>query len=336
MKLSTIFFWLNFFAGLTTIFLPQAALAHVGYVVSKSEMQRQAGHDFLFLLKPLAQPQYVFLMLGTIAVILLLYFLLKRSSFVSKWIVFIKERTKSYAELISWMLRLSLGIALIGAGTAQVFISPALPHFPHFSFIQIFLGFILLAGFLLAPATWFVVLLFLLALSNNFYLLGNADFFAASIVLLILANPKPGLDDLLGVPFLSPLKKLREFAPLILRIGIGGAMMFLAVYEKFLNPHLSAAVVESFHLTSVIPVSPEMWVLSAGLIEFIVGFALLVGLQTRLVAAIAFAVLTLSFFYFGEEVYSHVTLFGILSVLFVTGGGRWSFDSYYAKSDQNI
>lgn len=326
---------INFFIGLAAIFLPQAVLAHVGYVVSENEIQRQAGSDFSFLLKPLTQPFYLTLILGTIAVVLLLYFLLRRNSLVARRIAFIQERTKSYAELISWMLRLSLGIALIGAGTVQVFISPILSQFPQFSFIQILLGFLLLAGFLLAPAAWLVALLFLVALSKNLYLLGNADFLAASFALLILTNPKPGLDDLLDVPFWSPLKTLREFVPLILRVGVGGAMMFLAIYEKFLNPHLSATVVENFHLTSVIPVSPEVWVLSAGLIEFIVGLALLAGFQTRLVAAITFVVLSLSFFYFGEGVYSHITLFGVLSVLFVTGGGRWSIDSYYAKSTQS-
>lgn len=307
-------------------FFASTTYAHVGYVISESEIQKEAGSDFLFLLKPLTQPFYLALMLGMLAAVLLLYFLLRRSSFINSRIAFVQERAKSYTELVPWMLRLSLGITLIGAGTSGVFISPILSHFPHFAFIQIFLGFLLLAGFLLGPATWLVVALFLFALSKNFYLLGNADFFAASIALLILANPKPGLDDLLGVPFWSPLKKLREFVPLIFRTGIGGAMMFLAVYEKFLNPHFSAAVVQNFHLTSVIPVSPEMWVLSAGLIEFAVGLALLLGFQTRLVAAIAFAVLSLSFFYFGEEVSSHVTLFGVLSVLFVTGGGWYSIN----------
>lgn len=326
----------NFLAVASAILLPYAAFAHVGYVVSENEIRSKSGSDFLFLLKPLTQPLYIVLVFGTAAVVLLLYFLLQRSLFVMNRIAFVRERTKSYGELISWMLRLSLGVALIGAGTAEVFISPIVSHLPAFSFIQILLGFLLLTGFLLGPATWLAAILFLIALSKNFYLFGNADFFAASVALLILANPKPGIDDLLGVSFWSPLKTLREFMPFILRIGIGGAMMFLAVYEKFLNPHLSAAVVENFHLTSVIPVSSEMWVLSAGLIEFIVGIALLVGFQTRLVAAVAFAVLSLSFFYFGEEVYSHITLFGVLSVLFVTGGGQWSVDSYYAKPVENI
>jgi uncharacterized membrane protein YphA (DoxX/SURF4 family) len=105
-------------------------------------------------------------------------------------------------------------------------------------------------------------------------------------------------------------------------------MMFLAVYEKFLNPHLSEIVVYNYHLTSIIPVISEMWVLSAGIIEFLVGLFLFLGFKTRLTSAIAFIVFSLSFFYFGEEVYSHVTLFSVLSVLFVTGGVKLSIDNF--------
>ena len=69
-----------------------------------------------------------------------------------------------------------------------------------------------------------------------------------------------------------------------------------------------------------------MWVLSTGIIEFIIGLTLVLGAYTRLASAIAFAVLSLSFFYFGEDVASHITLFGILSVLFITQGGKVSVD----------
>ena len=153
-------------------------------------------------------------------------------------------------------------------------------------------------------------------------MLGNLDIAALAIGLLAVANPKPGIDDLLGIKLISPLKFLKTYVPLILRIGIGGAMMFLAVYEKMLNPHLSALVVQNYHLNSVIPVSEAMWVLAAGAIEFLVGFLLLIGHQTRLVVVVAFLVLSLSFFYFHEAVYSHVSLFATLSILFITGKGH--------------
>jgi uncharacterized membrane protein YphA (DoxX/SURF4 family) len=301
--------------GLSLFF--QVSLAHVGYVVSESERERFAGIDFDFLLRALKNPINVLLMFLTIAFVLLIYFLLKRSKLFMSYVDRIEEKAESYYELISWMLRLGLGIAFIGAGVAKVLISPVLPIFPPLPFLQILLGFFFLLGFLLTPTILLSIILYFLALSKNFYLLGNLEILASLIALLILSQPKPGLDDLLGIPSFSFLKSFKDFVPLILRIGIGGAMMFLAVYEKFLNPHLSEIVVHNYHLTSIIPVSPEMWVLSAGIIEFLVGLFLFLGFKTRLASAIAFVVLSLSFFYFGEEVYSHVTLFSVLSVLFV-------------------
>ena len=71
-----------------------------------------------------------------------------------------------------------------------------------------------------------------------------------------------------------------------------------------------------------------MWVLGAGLVELLVGFFLVIGFYTRLVAVIAFLVLSLSFFFFKEAVFSHVTLFGILSLILINGAGYLSIDSW--------
>jgi uncharacterized membrane protein YphA (DoxX/SURF4 family) len=313
---------------ITLFSLFQFSFSHVEYVVTEDERKRFAGIDFDFLLRSLKNPFNVLLMFLTIVLVLLIYFLLKRNKFFMNYVAHIEEKAESYYELISWMLRLGLGIAFIGAGVEKVLISPLLPISSPFPSLEILLGFLFLLGFLLTPTILLSIILYFLALSKNFYLLGNLEILASLIALLILSQPKPSLDDLLGIPSFSFLKSFKDFVPLILRIGIGGAMMFLAVYEKFLNPHLSEIVVHNYHLTSIIPVSPEMWVLSAGIIEFLVGLFLFLGFKTRLTSAVAFIVLSLSFFYFGEEVYSHVTLFSVLSVLFVTGGVKLSISNF--------
>ena len=76
-------------------------------------------------------------------------------------------------------------------------------------------------------------------------------------------------------------------------------------------------------MTAAIPVSGAMWVLSAGIIELAVGLLLIIGFRPRLVSAVAFLVLTASFFFFKEAVYSHITLFGTLSVVFASGGKKF-------------
>ncbi len=311
--------------------VPRPAAAHVGYVLSREEFARQSGTNWTFLLEPLNHATDVLIIVGTLCAAAVLYFgALRIKKLVSKFNQ-ITKKAESYHDLVPWMLRLGLGIALIGAGLNNSIISPVLSGFPEFREFEILLGFFLLLGFLTAPALWLTIGLFLSALFREPYILGNAEFLAAAIALIILAERRPGLDDLIDIPFFAPLTIAKKYAPFILRLGIGGAMTYLAIYEKFLNPQASALVVVKTHLTSVVPVSPNLWVLGAGLVEVAIGLALIAGFKTRLFAVLAFAVLSLSFFYFGEDVYSHITLFSVLSAVFVYGGGKLSIDENRAK-----
>lgn len=316
---------LSFFA----LFLPSITKAHVGYVVPKEQFDASLGQDFPFAFDALFHGENWVLMGSTIAVLLLLLFLSHKSYFIQNYIDRVTTHLRSYYEFIPWILRLSLGIALMGAGAKQVLISPVLQT-QVFGGIELIVGFLLLSGFLLLPATIFSIILFFKAISVDFYIIGNLDYFAIGIALLILQNAKPGIDDILGVPRLNS-EKLAPFVPFVLRVGIGFALIFLALFEKFLNPHLSEQVVNIYNLTSVINVPATMWIFSAGVIELIVGICLLLGFHTRLVSVIAFFVITTTFFYFKEDVFSHITLFGTLSVLFVTGGGKWSLDRLWYK-----
>ncbi|MCA9050447.1 MAG: DoxX family protein, partial [Planctomycetaceae bacterium] len=122
----------------------------------------------------------------------------------------------------------------------------------------------------------------------------------------------------------------------VLRLAMGFTMIWLAVTEKALNPRVSEAVVIDFGLESVIPVSSAMWVFSVGVIELAVGLVLVLGLFTRTFAFIAFVVLTLSFFYFKEDVAGHVTFFGTLLIMMITGAGQGSLDAWIANRTRGV
>lgn len=306
--------------------IAQTVYAHVRYLASDNEVALHGGADASFLLGAFSDPTNLMLMFLTVVIAGFLFVLVRYVPILGKELTHINTHADSYHDLITWMLRLSVGISLLGSGVAGNLVSPVVEASPQLATLQILLGFLILAGLLLAPALVVTILLYLLAVSTDIYVLGNLEFLMAAAAALILADRHPGVDDLLGIPSMLAFKKLRKWVPLLLRVGIGGAMIYLAVYEKFLNPHISELIVHEFALQGVIPVSVPMWVLSAGLIEFAVGVALLIGYRTRLTTAIAFAVLSLSFFYFGEDVSSHITLFGVLSVLLVTRGGKLSFD----------
>lgn len=311
---------------------PQAE-AHVRYLLEETEVKENIGLDIPFLLDALLNKTNISLMLWTLAGLILVTLLITQVKFFREKIKNMDERADSYTIFTPWMLRLSLGIALIGSGTAQTLISPVLEGFHSFATIQILLGFLIMAGFLVVPSAIIALGIYIFGVSVDWYVIGNLDFAAIALALIVLDNEKPGIDHLIGIPKISPLRRLQRFIPLILRIGIGSAMMFLAVYEKILNPHISEMIVMNFGLAEAIPVSASMWVVSTGIIEFVIGFTLFIGLFTRASSAIAFVILSLSFFYFGEDVSSHITLFGILAVLFITQGGAWSFDKKIFKTN---
>lgn len=316
----------KFLIFLGVLCAPLISLAHVGYVVGPEELPLYMGNDGAFLWSALSDSYNVILTLVVLALFILVYWIAHHNYFIEKYLKKIRAKIETYYEFIPWILRLSLGIALIGAGSAHTLISPLLPQMPHFALMQVVLGFMMLAGFLLTPVLIFTIVLFLFALLQDAYLIGNIEFIFGAFALLILGNDRPGLDDILMIP-VHKIESLKKYVPLVIRLGLGGAMIYLALFEKLFNPHISELVVTKFNLTSVIGVSPEMWVLAAGLIELLVGLFIFIGYHTRLTSAIAFLVITTTFFYFKEDVYSHVTLFGMLSVLFITGGGAMSADN---------
>lgn len=317
MRYAHLFIFLFFFS-LVSLFVS----AHVGYVLDKDMFHLSQGKDSAFLLAALQDPLNLFLIILTILIVVGAFEYLPRSSWFGHEFSFIRKQVHEYAEYVPWIARLGIGITLIGAGTHQVLISPFLSTHGLLSTVQIACGFFILAGFLVGPVTLIAGILFLIGLLGNFYILGNLDFLGLVLVILALHDEKPGVDDLLGIPFLPAFEKLKKYAPLLARLSVGIAMLFLAFYEKLLNPHTAAQVVEQYGLTSVVPVSTAMWVLGAGVVESIIGLALLFGYRTRTVSAIAMFVLSLSFFYFGEDVYSHVTLFATLSIIFIYGNEK--------------
>jgi uncharacterized membrane protein YphA (DoxX/SURF4 family) len=321
---------------LLTLFCISAkqTFAHVAYVVGKNVMRVKSGSDSAYLLTPLGNGSYIAIIIGTLIAVVVGAYILKKTPWGRRWVIGLDEKLRSYHELIPWIIRLSLGIALIGAGTAGVLVSPILTTHT-LGGIQILLGFLLMSGFLLTPTILATIGIFIYALTQDFYILGNLDFLALALGFLIFHSARPGIDDVLGISILKKIKINRHFLAPILRFGIGVGMIFLALYEKLLNPHFMELVVNQYNLHSVIPVTTQFWVLSTGLVELAIGICILIGWYTRAVSIIAVIVISLSFFYFKESVYSHITLFGTLSILAIEGSGILSIDTLKNKFKKN-
>lgn len=303
------------------------ASAHISYVLDDNEFTENIGGDPSFLTNSLFSFKFILITISVLVVVFILGLIFYKTKAIKKYVAHVLQKLNSYHEFIPWISRLALGISLIGAGVGQVLISPTLDNMGAYAGIQTLLGFFLLAGFALVPTIIATIILFFIALSKNFYLIGNLDFLGLALAVLVFHSARPGVDDILEISWMRFIKIPRKHLAVLVRVSVGIAMMFLALYEKILNPHLSEMVVYKYNLTSVINVEPAMWVLGAGIVEFVLGLIIFFGLYTRLASVISLFVLSLTFFYFKEAVYAHVTLFSILTVVAIEGGGRLSFDN---------
>jgi uncharacterized membrane protein YphA (DoxX/SURF4 family) len=266
----------------------------------------------------------------------------------------IRETLQSYRPYLPWMLRLAVGLPLVGAGFAGYLFSPSVPADARV--LQVSLGFLLLFGLATRPAAVVGLGAYLVALATSGPTLLLASEYVAGFLAIALVGPgQPSADMMIrrlvrtdGTiasrfrGLVTPQELLaragigQSAVPVVLRVFLGLNFLYLGVSQKWLQPDSALAVVAKYDLTSVVPVSPELWVFGAGLVEAGVGLAFLAGLFTRGTAAVAFVMLTTTLFGLPDDpVLAHITLFGLTSALLVTGAGRYSLDATVLPATRN-
>ena len=271
-------------------------------------------------------------------------------------IVILRETLATYSDLVPWMLRLSVGLPLVGSGFQGYLFAPTVTFAPAegplVRLVLIGVGFFLLFGMAtrLVAAAGLVVYLWALATRPDVVL--AFEYLPGFLAVFVLGGGRPSADDILqnvagtaGTLYgrVDPVHHLkarlddltapyRRYVPAILRVGMGLTFVYLGVTQKLGDPARSLQVVEKYDLTAVVPVDPGLWVLGAGLLEIVVGLALLVGLLTRASAATAFVLFTLTLFGLPDDpVLAHVTLFGMASAVFTLGAGPFSLDDVLSR-----
>jgi uncharacterized membrane protein YphA (DoxX/SURF4 family) len=317
--------------------------AHVDYVTEGPGDAREA---LVYALKTLSDPLTAALFVGGgLAVLVLVGGWLWRRPTVPDLVV-LRDTLAGYRDLVPWMLRLAMGLPLLGAGFAGYFFSPVVAV-PGSRLALILLGFLLLFGLATRASAAAALLIYLAGLSSDPTLVLAFEYVGGLVALVLLGGGRPSADHMLGrvggtegtlYNRVDPVHRLAErfrdavrpyerYAPTVIRVGTGLTFAYLGVAEKLLDPGRAALVVEKYDLTAVVPVSEGAWVLGAGLVEVAVGLAFVAGLLTRGTAALAFVVLTTTLFGLPDDpVLAHVTLFGLVSAVFTLGAGPLSLD----------
>ncbi len=309
-------------------------IAHVDYVTDPTDSPNPVG----FLLDTLGEP-------GNLAVIAVGALVL--GAILLAWARWrpgeaargrFIERADGYREYLPWIVRLSAGLVLIGSGLSRVRFLPTDEAGTLFALLLTGTGFLLLVGLAVRPAALVALGAYLVTFIGRPELVMMLDVAGALAVAAVLGPGRPSLDDLLRAAFprgpggraaTENLAQGRydDLVPLLVRLGLGGAFLASGIADKLLVYDQALAAVDRYDLTSVIPASPELWVVGAALVETSLGIAIVAGAFTRLGAVVGFAVLTLAMFALPDDpVVAHVSLFGLSSALVILGGGRWSLD----------
>lgn len=322
--------------------------AHVRYTTDSD-----AHVDTLSLLvEVLSVPLNAVLLAGggvAVAAIVVGYLLLQP---LRRDVTVFRRAVTQYRDLLPWLLRLSFGLPLVGAGFAGYFFSPAVvPTGELFVAVNRLLlvafGFFLLFGLGSRVVAFVALVVYLVGATYRPELVLAGEYVAGLVAIVLVGSGRPSADQILQTVaaadgtvygefdpfhraatwFTDRVEPYRAYVPTIVRLGLGLVFLLLGVGEKLLAPGPALAVVDKYHLTAVVPVDPGLWVLGAAFAEIALGIALLLGAFTRAVSIVALLMFTLTLFGLPDDpVLAHITLFGLASTLIVTGAGPFSVD----------
>ncbi len=315
---------------------------HVRYVVEEPE---SPGDAIAIAVSTLSEPvNAAIVAAGALAALATLIGYLRVRPF-GRDLTVLRLTLGSYHDLLPWLLRISLGMPLIGAGFRGYYFSPAVDI--EARIVLVGAGFLLLFGLATRVVAAITLLAYLVALPFEPELLLANEYVGGLLAIILLGSGRPSadhvfdrmantsgtvygrIDPIAGIAagFRERIAPLRSYLPTLVRATLGINFLFLGITQKLLQPAWAIAVVESYDLTTVVPVDPELWVIGAGLAEAAVGVVLLAGLFTRAASGVAFGLFTSTLFALPDDpVLAHLSLFGLVSVLIVTGGGPLSLD----------
>jgi uncharacterized membrane protein YphA (DoxX/SURF4 family) len=309
-------------------------IAHVDYVTDPAASPDPMG----FLLEALTDPLAVAVLLAGAALVVGLVLAWARWRPLEGPRQRFVVHGQRYTEFVPWMIRLSVGLVLVGAGLSRVLFIPTIPASTILALLLTGAGFLILLGLAVRPAAIAALGGYLVALVANPQLVMMFDLAGGLAAAAILGPGRPSLDDLLRAAFPRgpgaraatenfAERRYDDVVPLLLRLGLGGAFAASGIVDKLLVYDQALAAVDRYDLTAIVPVSPQLWVVGAFVVETALGLAIIFGILTRASAVAGFAVLTLAMFALPDDpVIAHVGLFGLASVLVLLGAGRWSVD----------
>ena len=337
-------------AATTILLATRTVTAHVDYVVD-------AGSDTLgevirFLAATVSNPLNAALLgAGALGLVgLLAGWVAVRP--LARDVAAFRAAMREYTDLVPWLLRISIGLPLVGAGFAGYYFSPAATV--EARLLQVGLGFLILFGLATRAVAVVGLVAYVVGLAVDPRVLLANEFVGGFLAIVLVGAGRPSADAVLqrvaategtvygridpvhrlAVGFQESVTPYTDYLPTLLRVSLGLNFVYLGLVQKLMSPASALAVVEKYDLTAVVPVPPELWVVGAGLTEMAVGVLILLGLFTRGFALVAFLLFTTTLFGLPDDpVLAHLSLYGLVSVLLITGSGPLALDNWLGRTE---
>lgn len=239
-------------------------------------------------------------------------------------------------RLVPWVPRLlgiHLGVALLALAATGAFITPSNDHLEGVGgnallLVEGALGVWLVTGYRLRPAAALVLGLGpALALVAGPTALGECANLAAVAAFLVVLPPG---EDAYGAA--RPTRDQLRAALLVLRLGVGTALIVLAFSEKLTNPAMAIDTLRQYPALDVfglvgIDVAPEAFVAIAGATELLFGLLVISGAFPQVAVLVAMVPFNATLLLFGQtEMVGHLPVYGVFLALLVYGSHAGTSD----------
>jgi hypothetical protein len=319
--------------------LPAIASAHEVYVLDPATIMRDIMNPSPNPLVMIVQQPDQFLLWAIIGVIVVSTVFAMSITHIAETIFDpLLARLKPLAAPIA---RLTLGACLIASAYHHALFGPELPLSQFGALgplLQIGLylsGTFILVGLWTRAAGLIALCIFLAGVASyNVYMLTYANYLGEICFVLVLGSGRFSIERTLGIHsrrFQALRRRFEPYAFPALRILFGISIAFASYFAKFLHSQLALDVVTRYHLTNFFHFEPLFIVLGAFCVELLIGLFFMFGIEIRHTVLFFLFWLFLSLLYFGEAVWPHLVLLGVLTALFCHGYDRYSIEGRFFK-----
>ncbi|MEZ0579246.1 hypothetical protein [Nocardioides sp. MH1] len=224
------------------------------------------------------------------------------------------------------LLGIHLGVALLALAATGAFVTPSNDHLHGAAggsllLVEAALGIWLISGYQVRHAALVVLGLGpALGFVAGFTALGECANLAAVAAFLVVVPP--GRDEYGAA---RPSAARLRLGLLLLRVGVGTALIVLAFTEKLTNPAMALDTLDHYPSLDVfglvgIHLAPETFIVIAGATELLFGLLIISGALPQVAVLVAMVPFNATLLLFGQpELVGHLPVYGVFLALLVYG-----------------